>query len=272
MKLLALDFDGVISDSALESFIVAVRTFQRVQPDSGLASVFQEIVSLEPDAIRRHDLFRSFLDLMPLGNRAEDFGVALRRLSEGREVPDQKTWDELRKVEPPEFLANFHRLFYLEREALCSRDPEGWLALLAPFSSFIDVLRRHREKYELALATAKDRTSLDRLLGAYAIADLFSSDRILDKEAGVSKRSHLTALQARTGVPFSEMIFVDDKLNHLESVRGLGVQGVLASWGYNGEREWRQAERKGFTVCGLEQVEIKLFGTAGRKAEAPPPG
>ena len=259
MKVLALDFDGVISDSAVESFIVALRTFRVLEPESELADVAEGLTSVEADEIRQHDLFRGFLDLMPLGNRAEDFGLALRCLLAAEAVPDQRAWDALRGSEDPEFLSTFHRVFYLEREALRGRDPAGWLALLAPFPSFINVIRRRRGDCELALATAKDRPTVDRLLDAYAISDLFDSERILDKEAGVSKQAHLRVLQARTGVPFAEMTFVDDKVNHLESVAALGVRGVLAGWGYNGEREWRLAREKGFRVCDLDDVEATLF-------------
>ena len=38
MRLLALDFDGVISDSAPEAFLVALRTFDTLRPESGLAA------------------------------------------------------------------------------------------------------------------------------------------------------------------------------------------------------------------------------------------
>ena len=38
MRLLALDFDGVISDSAPEAFVVALRTFCELRPGSGLAA------------------------------------------------------------------------------------------------------------------------------------------------------------------------------------------------------------------------------------------
>ena len=259
MKVLALDFDGVISDSALESFIVALRTFRVLEPESAWAERAEGLASCNSDVIRQHDLFRDFLDLMPLGNRAEDFGVALRCLSTEASVPDQHAWDALRDSEDPEFLATFHRAFYREREALWGRDPAGWLALLAPFSSFVDVIRRHRHDCVLALATAKDRASVERLLDAYAISDLFTPERILDKEDGVSKRAHLSALRERTGVPFADITFVDDKLKHLESVAALGVRGVLAGWGYNGEREWRLAEQKGFLVCNLDEVEAQLF-------------
>ena len=86
MKVLALDFDGVISDSAVESFAVALRTYVKLRPASKLQEVAREIARSSPEALRIHPLYRDFLDLMPLGNRAEDFAVALEVIESGSAV------------------------------------------------------------------------------------------------------------------------------------------------------------------------------------------
>ena len=261
MKVLALDFDGVISDSALESFVVALRTFQALNPDSALSEAAGRLRDATSEAIRAHPLFAGFVDLMPLGNRAEDMGLALQCLSSGREVGDQATWNTLREQAPADFLVAFHQRFYREREMLRHQDFDAWLSLLAPFSSFVDLLRRRQSDCVLALATAKDLVSVELLLEAYSISGLFVSSRIVDKEAGVSKRAHLGLLQERLEVGFEDITFIDDKLNHLEDVSQLGVRSVLAAWGYNGERERKRADERGFLVCELETADAQLFGT-----------
>ena len=263
MKVLALDFDGVISDSALESFIVALRTFGRFDADGALSEVSDELRGASSDVIRRHSLFVGFVELMPLGNRAEDMGLALKCLSEGKEISDQDEWDVLRDGTPAEFLEGFHERFYHEREILRSEDFDQWLSLLSPFGSFVELLRRRQADCVLTLATAKDRPSVELLLDAYSISDLFVPTRIVDKEAGVSKQAHLSLLQERLNVAFEDITFVDDKLNHLEDVSQLGVKGVLAGWGYNGKRERRLAPERGFPVCDLGTAEAQLFGAPG---------
>ena len=77
MKALALDFDGVISDSARESFAVSLRTYLESRPGSRLAGGHRKM------------LFRDFVRLMPLGNRAEDYGTTLVALERGRALADQ---------------------------------------------------------------------------------------------------------------------------------------------------------------------------------------
>jgi phosphoglycolate phosphatase-like HAD superfamily hydrolase len=247
VKLLALDFDGVISDSAREAFEVAWRTYLKLCPDSPLRELAREAC------------YSAFLDLMPLGNRAEDYGVALAALEAHVSLLDQAAYDAFRADRDAEWLRRFHRCFYRMREAFAAEDPAGWRRLLRSYPGFLSVLRRRRGQVTYAIATAKDRRSVGVLLREYGIDDLFQREAILDKETGVTKVSHLEHLQRVFGFDFSEMTFVDDKVNHLDTVAPLGVRCALAAWGYNGEREHELARRHGHLVCTLDDVEEKLF-------------
>ncbi len=263
MRVLALDFDGVISDSAPEAFVVALRTFAEQRPGSGLVAQTAELRGREAPAreqIVAHPLYPAFLDLMPLGNRAEDYGVFLEALEARVPIPDQAAYDAWRDALDRERLRAFHKHFYRVRTALSEADPDGWRALMGAYPRLPDVLRRHAGDVVLAIATAKDRRSVGKLLRAYGIADLFAEDRVLDKETGVSKADHLAHLHGELGTPYEEMTFLEDKVNHLDAVSRLGVRCALAAWGYNGEREIRHARARGYLVCTLDDVERQLFG------------
>jgi phosphoglycolate phosphatase-like HAD superfamily hydrolase len=249
VKLLALDFDGVICDSAREAFVVAVRTFPEVFPEHALPP------AAEADA----GLFARFLDIMPLGNRAEDYGVILAAIATRLPLPDQAAYDAFHERIGAERLRAFHKRFYRVRAAWAERDPVGWLAHMAPYPGFCDVLHRHAAEVRLGIATAKDRGSVRRLLASYGVAELFPDGFVLDKEAGEKKRDHVTKLAAQAGVALPEVTFVDDKVNHLEDVAALGARCVLATWGYNGARERRIAEARGFLACGLDDFERRVF-------------
>jgi phosphoglycolate phosphatase-like HAD superfamily hydrolase len=248
VKLLALDFDGVVSDSAREAFAVARRTYTDLRPASPLRAAAEE------------PLWRAFLALMPLGNRAEDYAVILAALLRGVPLPDQAAYDAFRASLAPERLRAFHRQFYRVRAAWSERDPAGWLAALRPYPAFCALLRRRAGDVRLGIATAKDRRSVRELLVSYGISDLFPDGFVLDKEAGEKKRDHVTKLAALAGCGLGETTFVDDKVNHLEDVAPLGARCVLATWGYNGEREHRIARARGFLVCGLDDFERRVFG------------
>jgi phosphoglycolate phosphatase-like HAD superfamily hydrolase len=263
MRVLALDFDGVISDSAPEAFAVALRSYAALRPDSGLAAEARRLGGARAPGcgdICAAPLYAGFLAAMPLGNRAEDYAVILAAQESGRPLPDQAAYDALHAGQDPAWLARFHQRFYRERAELAAADPEGWAALLPPYPGLPALLRRRAGDARLAICTAKDRGSVETLLARYGLADLFEARLVLDKETGVSKVAHLEALQARTGVPFAEITFVDDKVNHLDRAARLGVRCALAAWGYNGERELRLARAHGHLVCRLEDVEQKLYG------------
>ena len=263
MRVLALDFDGVIADSAPEAYVVSLRTFAALRPRSPLAAHASKLDgSTAPTdaAVRASPLYAPFVEAMPLGNRAEDYAVILRALEAGTPPPDQASYDVLRGAESPAWLDHFHTRFYAERDSLAASDPEGWSALMPAYPGVLHVLRRRAADAALAIATAKDARSVAALLARYGVAELFRAGLVLDKETGPSKTAHLEALHARTGVPFAEITFVDDKVNHLDRVAPLGVRCVLAAWGYNGPRERELARERGHLVCRLEDVEQKLYG------------
>jgi phosphoglycolate phosphatase-like HAD superfamily hydrolase len=247
VKALVLDFDGVLSDSAPEAFQVALETWRDLNPQTRLGAE-------KPDA-----LYDAFLEMMPLGNRAEDYAVELAALETGLLLPDQDAYDAFKAKRDSAGLRAFHKRFYQVRTDWARRDPDGWRALMRPYAPLLELLRRRAGDAELAIATSKDRASVQRLLEAYGVADLFPEARVLDKEAGADKRAHLTRLHRALGLAYPEMTFVDDKVNHLEPVAGLGVRCVLAAWGYNGPREHRRAQELGFPVCSLDAAEATLF-------------
>ena len=261
MVVLALDFDGVISDSAGEAFFVATQTYLDLCPGSLLLRDAPQ--NWTPTAVENFPLYRSFIDLMALGNRAEDFGVALAILEKGAAVESQQAYDEFRGAQPPEFLEDFHRRFYEVRSDWSFRDPDGWRSWMKPYDSFLEILQRRSSEVCLAIATAKDRDSIRSLLSSYGVASLFSDSLVFDKEAGVNKRAHLELIRDRLGCAFEEVLFIDDKVKHLHDVSRLGVRCGLATWGYNGPPQVEEARRFGHRVLGLDDVERQVFGGRG---------
>jgi phosphoglycolate phosphatase-like HAD superfamily hydrolase len=262
VRVLALDFDGVICDSAVECFAIATRTYLDLRPDSPVVEVLGQLGGSTKELAERiggSSAYRDFLELLPLGNRAEDFGVALALRERGCEVLDQAAYDRERDQQDGDFLREFHRRFYENRHALLESDPDGWTALMSPYGKFVEILKSRVGEQQYAIATSKDRRSVERLLAAYDLAPLFPEGRVLDKEAGANKAFHLKELMRRTGCRPEEATFVDDKVNHLDKVAPLGVRCALAAWGYNAERERELAFERGYRVCSLDDVERQLF-------------
>jgi phosphoglycolate phosphatase-like HAD superfamily hydrolase len=252
--LIAFDFDGVLCNGLCEVYAVSLATY------AGLcaASTLPESAG-DPDRIAQTPLFRDFERLVPLGNRAEDFGVALAALDHHIRIDDQEAYDRFFEAQDHTWLETFHRLFYEQREQLRCHDPSAWYSLHRPYPGIIELLRSLRSTTTLAVATAKDRRSVELLLARFGASDIFDDELILDKEAGVDKVNHLQALSQRTAVRCSDMTFIDDKVNHLRKVAPLGVRPVLAAWGYNSPREHAIARSLGFAIATLATARDVLL-------------
>jgi phosphoglycolate phosphatase-like HAD superfamily hydrolase len=97
------------------------------------------------------------------------------------------------------------------------------------------------------------------LLDELGFGGVFDRELILDKETGVEKTHHLRALHERAGTEFTDITFVDDKVNHLVRVAELGVRPVLAGWGFNSGREHELARELGYEVADLSTLDEDLF-------------
>ena len=257
-SLVVLDFDGVIADSIHDSWMTAVNAFTEMFPDHGLPVDGP----VPPDGVfefeRRHpELFSDFRRLIPLGNKAADY-LAMMRLIARREadgIKDQKDFDAEQARLPLELRERFGALFYEQRIQLQDADPESWAGLIPAFPGLPEAVRELDKRFRLAIATSKDRRSVDVLLYRYGLAGYFSPELILDKAFSYSKRLHLIQLSKSTSVPFDRIRFVDDKTMHLVQVKDLGVQAYLALWGFNTDRERALAQKEGFTLLSLEGLK-----------------
>jgi len=260
-QVVALDFDGVIAESAHEAFVVAARAYLRLRPESRLRAELAVAAADSPTIEEVEDCprFAEFVRLIPLGNRAEDYGVTLEILESAAEVATQRDYDEVMAAQDRAWLERYHREFYRVRGELMDGRSAVWRALQRPYPGVPELLRRQAARARLAIATAKDRASTRALLRDWRLDEAFPERFLLDKEIGRSKRAHLEELQRRCGVPFGEITFVEDKVSHLESVSPLGVRCVLAGWGYNGPPERRRAAALGFVVSSLEDFEAEVF-------------
>ena len=262
MHILALDFDGVLCDSSREVFVIAVDAYASLEPGSALVD---RLRPLRDDALgggvdfRSDALYTVFSGLLPLGNRAEDFGVSLKAIENETVIEDQEGYDTFYCEIGQKWLDAFHHEFYAARSRLREADTGAWLELHFPYPGLAEILGSHRGRTAPAVATAKDARSVHLLLEHLGYSGVFDPGLILDKETGVKKTHHMEALRKRTGVDFDPITFADDKVNHLVTVAALGVRLVLAGWGFNTPREHARARELGYAVATLNDAETVLF-------------
>ena len=262
MKALALSFDGVLSDSAPEAYVAALRTYGELKPHSSLEVSLDRLGGegqLTRERVQADPRYAAFVEHLPLGSRAGDLGLTLSILERGLTVRDQVAYDRLRKDEPATFLWDFHRRFYEVRGELSTSEPEGWRALFAAHPGLPDLLRRRASDRALAILTERNRRSVGLLLRDYGVEDLFPDERIMASETGPTPVARLRSLQKELRIASTHITFVDSGVRQLDAVFHLGVKCVLATWGHNGPREQDHALERGFRLCSLEDAEAQLF-------------
>ena len=259
--MIVFDFDGVLFDSFIESFISAVNTYIELYTDHDLPLTGP----LHRDSLLRiqkeHSSFTdAFSSLMPFGNFAQDYLVILTILEKRAHslIQDQDAFDRFKATLPEKALVSYQDAFYHLRRTEQQSDPEGWTELLSPFPGIPDALHTLSQRSELAVATSKDRASVHLLLERYGLNAYFTPDAILDKDFGPTKRSHLSYLQKRRSIRFDNIHFIDDKVHHLLSVRSLGLHVYLALWGYNTAHQHEIARQEGIPL--LERAELIGLG------------
>lgn len=255
--LLIFDFDGVLCNSIHDSMMTALNTYIRLVPSHRLPLD----IPLTPDRVFSFEashpvFFQQFSDLMPLARRAEDYFLIIGLIEQGEtgQISGQSDFDGARANVPVQQLDRFYDAFYETRHRMRESDPHAWSRLFTSFDGIADTIRDLKHRFRFAIVTAKDKKSVLFQLKAFRIKSLFRTEMILDKDSAPSKREAIIALQKKTGIPYTAMHFIDDKVNHLMSVQDLGVRCYLAAWGFNGERERQAAASSGIALLHLNDL------------------
>lgn len=243
-RVLALDFDGVIWDSAGECFEVACRAYQ-------------ELFGTDMASPRHR---QAFLGGRPLARTGHDFFIILRLL-------EQRPGIELLKFPLADFVTlrhelaedaqRFHHLFYRLRSKYREENFDAWAAWQGPYPEVIRLLDRWEGAFEgTALATTKDAAS------AHALLQSAGRDwPIFGKEFSVEKNQQIEGIAQHYGVCPGEILFLDDLLENLQQVAPLGARTAMAAWGYNTPESRQQARELGFPVVDVEGFERLLEET-----------
>jgi phosphoglycolate phosphatase-like HAD superfamily hydrolase len=258
-SLLIFDFDGVISNSLHDSYVTSLNSYIR----SGTSPHFPQNSPLDPPSRiyefeNQHPLlFDAFRRLIPLGNRAEDYYVIWRILDyeDADSIVTQSDFDIFKRKLPATMMDAYGESFYNSRKQIQERDPEHWARLLPALDGIPEAIIQLSDRFTLAIATSKDLPSVHLLLKKYGVAQLFEAGFILDKDFSYSKRDHLKHFHQKFGIPYQAMYFIDDKVLHLLAVKDLGVNGYLALWGFNTQREREIAAQEGLRLLKLDELK-----------------
>nr|VFK11698.1 MAG: Phosphoglycolate phosphatase, HAD superfamily [Candidatus Kentron sp. LPFa] len=243
MTLLALDFDGVLCDSAWETGIsawkagVALRGENSSLPPEGLLVAFRQmrpVVEAGHEAVLVMKLLQEGLSPAELLARFPEHGARLMV---------EMGWDH----------ETLKKAFGAVRDHWIETDADGWSALSPLYPGIDGFLQDPAPGVEIYIITTKQERFVRRLLDYNGID--FPSERIFGLDRGVSKERVLLELSGR--YPGRRLCFVEDRLATLVRVMERSdlamVPLYLADWGYNTASD-RESAR------GLQIPVLDLYG------------
>ena len=229
LKILALDFDGVICDGLIEYFQTTKRTYSQIWKEEETPS---------------EDLAESFYRLRPVIETGWEMPVLLRALVLGNYSEENilNNWHNIareivdREEKDPKNLVN---TLDNTRDKWIESDLEEWLELHRFYHGVIERVKKIIEsEIELYIVTTKEGRFVKRLLKKEGIE--LGQDRIIGKECKRPKYETLREIIQKSNIENKNLWFVEDRLKTLELVKKqtdlVGVGLYLADWGYNTDR------------------------------------
>jgi phosphoglycolate phosphatase-like HAD superfamily hydrolase len=243
----ALDFDGVICDSAVETAITGWKCADRIWNDMPEA-VPQEMI----DAFRR---------VRPIIETGYEAILAMRLLHLGDTVDaiysDFAVKSQNLMTQAGVTPGDLKKLFGDTRDRWIEADLDDWIRMNPLFEGIPDKLRPLSRQGPWYIVTTKQERFVSHILRAQRIE--LAEERIYGLDRNMSKPEVLkTLLKAH---PDKRLLFVEDRLPALQVVRKdnelAGVELMFALWGYNTAEDKALAVRE--AIPGQQLADFLVF-------------
>lgn len=256
MKILAVDFDGVISDSALKSLFVSHNAYCHhfgvnvKKSFGGQCFTFENWEQMKKEY---HQEMEKYKRLRAYVEHSCDFLVMIKIIEEQIEVKNQQDFIRIRNEMDLDYRF-FHELFFQEKEKWQKKDFAKWFSLAPVYKKVIEGIKRLLDEgVKVVIATSNLGKAIHPAFHADYLGFSMELKDIFDKNYGKSKSDHMKAIVEQYKVAHEDIYFVDDQLNYLEETKVFGVNVFLAGWGYCTEEQKSTARKEDITVIESEE-------------------
>ena len=256
MKILAVDYDGVISDSALKSLFISHNVYckyfgSEVKKNFGgklfTFENWEEIKKQYKKEMDDYHRLRSYIEL------SGDFFVIIKIIEEQVWIKDQQEFIAYRNQLQSDYHF-FRELFFQEKEEWQKKNFKKWFFLSPVFNEVIRGIQRFlQEGQKIVIATSNHGEAIHRAFQPEYLGFKMDIEDIFDKNFGKHKADHMQAIAKKYGAKLNEIYFIDDQLSYLKGTDILGVQVFLAGWGYCTESQKEEAKKGKITVIEEEK-------------------
>ena len=256
LKILALDFDGVIVDSVLECLFVSYNTYLKVYKRNG-----RELFSGKPftfenwekDKKNYQEKMKYFYRLRSYIRGATDYGLIQKLMEEKKLINNQEEFDKYRGSVNFNF-EDYNKEFYKERERLQNINYMAWSNLEPPYPKIIEGIKKIMAKgVKVVIATSNRRKAIMKSFTPEFFGFFIEPKDILDKRFGEDKSEQMKHIVESYKVQFEDIYFVDDQVSHLIQVKPLGVEVFLAGWSYATKKQKVEARRLNIPIIEKEE-------------------
>ena len=256
MKILALDFDGVIVDSVLDSLFIGHNAYLRLCGQGKKKNFGGELFTFENwEEIKKHyqKEIKYYRTLRPYIRGATDYGLIQKLMEEKKFIKTQEEFDNYRETIKVDF-ESYEKEFYQERERLQKIDYRAWFNLEPPYPKIIEGMKKLLEEgTKIVIATSNRRKAIARSFTPEYFGFNIDPEDILDKRYGEDKSEQMRQIVKLYKVKFEEIYFVDDQVSHLIQTTPLGVKVFLAGWSYATAVQKEEALKRNIPLIEREE-------------------
>tara|TARA_Y100001980_G_C14537540_1_gene314538 strand:- start:8 stop:703 length:696 start_codon:yes stop_codon:yes gene_type:complete len=216
-KYIALDFDGVICNSINECMLVSFCSFFDINITNDSFS------NISNDQKNKFSRYRYLV------------GPAFEYNSLWEAIENSKSNDSIISyftgINPSKEIAvKNQKKFYKNRTDFKIKDFTNWSRLNPFYGEIHKALIAKKDLRNIFIVTSKDYQSVVELLKYNKIP--INKKQIYSYEKSLDKKILFEELLDEHKIDKNDIIFIDDKLSHLENVTTFGIKSFLALWGY----------------------------------------
>lgn len=243
MKILALDFDGVIVDSEIEGFACmnnAYSVFNTHQP--------RPFKVWDIRKIPRSRDYKAFTRIKPFFSQRFGYFHIMKALEAKSRIKSQEDYDDFCKTVKP--LNDFAIRFHNERKLFQKQDFCEWMKAIRPNKKVIAGIAKIAFFFDkVIIVTSNKKELISPALKKMGL----SVDAIYDHYDNTDKMVLFKQLY-----PKNDIYFIDDSLFWMERLKDIGVKCFLATWGYNTAGQRIEARKRGVILLREEDIAKKL--------------
>ncbi len=243
-RVYALDFDGVICDSAIETGISAWKTAKRIWLDMHDAHLPQQFVE-------------QFRDARPLIETGYESVFVMRMMFQGKSL--EYILANFRHAKPSileqcgKDPAEIKQLFGETRDKWINDSLQDWIDKNSLFPGISEKLQTLSNQHDWYIVTTKQERFVAQIFAANGIT--LAAENIYGMDRKISKEEVLIILQEKH--PEQCIHFVEDRVQSLVRVKQHSqlnkIKLFFANWGYSTKEDKQTANQHAFSIIELDE-------------------